>query len=502
MNAARHSLIVITTVCILCAGCIARADEATNVTVSITIRECVERALQNNFDIKIQRINPSINTWGVVSAQSAYDPTLSGSVSYQDSTTPLSPEQEASLHISSLSQQNMQSELGLAGKLPSGATYDLSASDTRTSGTLNSNFVYTGTTALSLTQPLLKNFGFGANAAAIRIARKSHDISVQNFIFQVINSVSAVNNAYYELIFAIEDYKAKREDLGLAQQLLDENRRKLQIGTMSPLDVVQAESGVASRQEAIILAERAIKDNENALKILISQNVGEFQGESFAPVDYPIVEMVETDVARSIRTAFEQRPDYIVAKLTVERQNIQVKFTRNQLWPEIDLNASYGWAGRGGTFDDWVGNTVGTRENPVWAGGVTVTFPLGNRQARANYQTARLQVEQFLLQLKQLEQQIIIAVDNAVGHVQTNLKSVEAARAATRLADESYKAEKTKLLAGTSTTFLVLQAESQLADARSAQIRDEANYSESLVALAQQEGTTLQKNNIALDERF
>ena len=145
---------------------------------------------------------------------------------------------------------------------------------------------------------------------------------------------------------------------------------------------------------------------------------------------------------------------------------------------------------------------VGTRENPVWAGGVTVTFPLGNRQARANYQTARLQVEQFLLQLKQLEQQIVVAVDNAVGHVQTNLKSVEAAAAARRLADESLKAEKTKLLAGTSTTFLVLQAQSQLATARSAEIRARADYAESLVTLAQAEGTTLQKNNIALDERF
>ncbi|MGD0650087.1 MAG: TolC family protein [Verrucomicrobiia bacterium] len=389
----------------------------------------------------------------------------------------------------------------LRGKLPSGTTYDLLASDARSSGTLSSNFVYTGTTALSLTQPLLKNFGLGVNAAAIRIARKNHDIAVQNFLLQVINSVIAVNNAYYELVFAIEDYKAKLEDLNLAKQLLDENRRKLQIGTMSPLDVVQAESGVASREQAVILAERTIKDNENALKILISQNVGEFQGESIVPVDYPVVEMVETDVARSIRTALEMRPDYIRAKLTVESQNIQVKFNRNQLWPEIDLNASYGWAGRGGTFEDWADN-VGTRENPVWAGGVTVTFPLGNRQARANYQAARLQVEQFLLQLKQLEQQIVVDVDNAVGRVQTNLKSVEAAAAARRLADESLKAEKTKLRAGTSTTFLVLQAQSQLATARSAEIRARADYAESLVTLAQREGTTLQKNNIALDERF
>jgi outer membrane protein TolC len=500
MNAARYSLIVITTVCILCASCIARADEATNATVSITIRECVERALQNNFDIRIQRINPSIDSWGVVLQQGVYDPKLSGSINYIDNTSPTSFVRSAfSTETTTLSEQ-----LSLSGNFVSGATYDLSASPTRTTGLLTTNsvgFVYAGSTTFTVTQPVLKNFGFGVNTALIRIARKQRDIDIQKFILQVINSVSAVHNAYYELVFAIEDYKAKREDLDLAQQLLDENRKKLQIGTMSPLDVVQAESGVASREQAIILAERTIKDNENALKILISQNVREFQGESFVPVDYPIVEMVETDVARSIRTAFEKRPDYIAAEQAVEKQNIQVKFTRNQLWPEIDLQASYGWNGLGENLGNWA-SSVGTRDYPVWAAGVMVTFPLGDRQARANYHSARLQAEQLLLQLKQLEQQIVVAVDNAVGHVSADLKSVEAAHAATRLADESYKAEKTKLLAGTSTTFLVLQAESLLADARSAEIRAHADYAESLVTLAQQEGTTLQKNNITLDERF
>ena len=511
MNAARYSLIVITTVCILCASCIARADEATNATVSITIRECIERALQNNFDIRIQRINPTIDSWGVVLQQGVYDPKLNASATYRDSVSPPQSSFIGSITTNagivttnfSTSARNLllQPSVGLGGKLVSGATYDLAASPYGSGPTMDNAFTHSGSAVFSVTQPLLKNFGFDVNTAYIRIARKSRDITVQNFVNQVITSITAVYSAYYELVFAIEDYKAKREDLGLAQQLLDENRRKLQIGTMSPLDVVQAESGVASREQAVILAERTIKDNENALKILISQNVGEFQGESFVPVDYPVVEMVETDVASSIRTALEMRPDYIAAKLTVERQNIQVKFSRNQLWPEIDLNASYGWNGAGGTFGEWA-TSVGSRDSPQWSAGMTVTFPLGNRQARASYQRDRLTVEQFLLQLKQLEQHIVVDVDNAVGRVQTNLKSVEAAAAARRLADESLKAEKTKLRAGTSTTFLVLQAQSQLAAARSAEIRARADYAESLVTLAQREGTTLQKNNIALDERF
>jgi len=519
MNAAKHSLIVIITVCISCASYIARADDATNTTMtatkvtvptsnttmSITIRECIARALQNNLDIQIQRLNPSIQSWGVVLAQSTFDPALKGSATYADSVSP------AAIHyLSGVSEVttttpvravSLNPSVSLGGPFVSGATYDLSASPFGSGGSLNSNFVYSGTTAFSVTQPLLKNFGFGVNTASIRIARKSQEIAIQNFILQVINSVSAVENAYYELVFAIEDCKAKQEDLALAKQLLDETRRKVQIGVSSPLDVTTAESGVASREQAIILAQRTILDNENALKLLISQNVREFRDVSFTPVDYPVVEMVETDVARSIRTALDMRPDYLAAKNSVEKQNIQVKYDSNQLWPEIDLSGSYGWNGIGGSIEDWASN-IGSRQFPVWSAGMSVTIPLGNRQARANYHAAFLQAEQLLLQLKQLEQQIVVAVDNAAGHVQTNLKSVEAASVARRLAEESYQAERTKLQTGTSTTLNVLTQESALADARSAEIRARANYMESLVALAQAEGTTLQKDDITLDERF
>jgi outer membrane protein TolC len=352
-----------------------------------------------------------------------------------------------------------------------------------------------------VSQPLLKNFGFDVNSATIRIARKSRDIAIQNFLQQVINTISAVENAYYELVFAIEDFKAKRDDRALAQQLLDEDRKRLQTGTISPLDVTQAEAGVAERQRALIVAERTIKDNENALKLLISQDVSEFAGTSVVPADPVALEIIATDVAGSVRTALQSRPDYRAAQNTVEQQNILIKFNRNQLWPEVDVKASYGYNTGGDNFNDSI-NNYGTGRNPVWAAGVTLSFPLGDRASRAGYHSAKLQAEQLLLQLKRLEQQIIVAVDNAVGHVQSNWKGVEAAREATRLANESYKAEKTKLLTGSSTTFLVLQAASQLADARSAQIRAEADYNESLVTLAQTEGTTLQRHHVQLNEEF
>ena len=479
-----------------------RADEATNQIKSLTLRECIRRTLENNLEIKSERINPTIGTWGVVGAQSVYDPTLTGGISYEDDYQPLSPESAASLHTTSVKQQLLTPQLSLGGKLPTGAQYDLSATDTRTSGTFATNFVYTGTASISVTQPILKNFGFGVNAATIRIARTSRSIAIQNFVQLVMNQISSVSTAYYELVYAIENHKAALENRDLARELLEQNRQREKIGTMSRLDVIQAESGVASSEQSVILTARTIKDNENTLKRLICQQVTEFRGFSLVPVNYPVVQMIATDVARSTRTALEMRADYLSAREALEKQNILVRFNRNQLWPEIDLQGSYGLNGRSDTgFGDFIDNTA-SGKSPVWTVGVAVTLPIGDRQARANYHTAQLQAEQQLLSVKELEQDIIVQVDDAVGHVETNLKSVEAAEAASRLARESLDAEKEKLLAGTSTTFLVLQAQSALAAARSAEIRARADYSESLVALDLAEGTILQKNNIVLSESF
>jgi outer membrane protein len=483
----------------MCVVGVARGADATNAMMFLTLNECIVRALENNLEIKFDRINPTIQSWGVVGAQGIYDPTFSGSINYQDSTTPLDPEQATALGLLSLDQQLLNSSINLNGKLPTGATYDFFGSNSRSSGQLTSNFVYTGSAGVSLTQPILKNFGLGINSASIRIARKNQTIAQQNFVQLVMNKIAAVCTAYYELVFSIEDHKAKVETLDEAKELLDQTRKRVQVGVQSPLDVVQAESGVAQNEQAVITSAQLIKDNENALKRLISQQVTEFRGVSLVPTDFPVAQMMDLDVALSVRSALEMRPDYASAKEALERQNISVQFNRNQLWPEIDLQGSYAANGRGLVYSEFY-ESVWDGQSPTWSGGVMVTIPLGNRQARSNYHIAKLDADQALLTLKALEQDIIVQVENAIGHVGSSAQSVEAARAATRLAEASLDAEKKKLLAGTSTTFLVLQAQAQLGSARSAEVRARASYAESLVALDLAEGTILQKNSVVLAE--
>jgi outer membrane protein TolC len=478
---------------------VASAGEASDVQL-LTLRECIERALAGNLDIQIERVAPAIQAWSIIRAQGAFDPALVGELSYQDSSEPLAPERAASLGLATLDQQQLQTRLALTGTLPTGTRYDLSAFDTtRSSGTLAPAFVYTGTTSLTLTQPLLKNVGRSPNTAAIRVARQDRQIALEQVTRQVIDTVSDVSRAYFELGFAIEDHSAKLEDLNRAKALLADNRTRVEIGVMSPLDVTQGEAGAAEREEAVIVAERAITDRENALKRLIASDVMTLRGVSLRPAESLVDQPVETDAAISVRTALENRPDMVQARHELQRRGILLAFNRNQLWPEIDLQTSYGLNARGDSVGNFAEDVAG-RDNPVWSIGVIATIPLSNRQAKAAYEVARLEEEQAVLTVKRLEQDVIIQVDNAVGQVQTNYKRVEATRVASRLAEESLKAEEAKLRAGASTSFLVLQAQSQLAAARSAEIRARADYSESLVELAQVEGTTLQQHQIVLDD--
>jgi outer membrane protein TolC len=473
----------------------------------IKVRECIERALANNLDIRLERINPSIASWGVVFQQAVYDPVLAGTVDFENNSQPLDPERATALGIGSIKTETLSIQSGLTGLLPSGAQYGLNLADARVLGTLASNFVHTGSATISLTQPLLKNFGFGVNAAQIRVARATRSVAIQTFLNAVQNTLTAVVNAYYELIFAIEDHKAKLEDLSRAKTLLEENRRRTQIGVMSPLDVTQAEAGAAEREEAVILAEQQIHVNENTLKRLISRDVLEFSAITLQPVDYPQVEIVDTDISHSTQLALERRPDLVGLRRELERRGILVRYNRNQLWPQVDVMGSYGGnarsgdATRDGTFGNFFDNLT-SGDNPVWNVGVVVSVPIGNRRARANYNIARLDEDQAVINLKKLEQDILVQVDNAVRQVRTNLKRVDATRVASRLAEESLAAEETKLHAGTSTSFLVLQAQSQLAAARSAEIRALADYSESLAELARVQGSTLRQHNIVLDENF
>ena len=492
--------------CIL-AVVIAAHPEATSaeqeLAQSITLQQCIQQALAGNLDIKIERTGPRIENWSIVRERSVFEPVAVAEARYSDTQNPLDPTSSAQLsnrppvvHQSALSVNP-----SISGKLPTGTEYNLAANENRFHGDyVSSNFLFNGGTVLTLSQPLLKNFGLTPNLVGLRVARKNKEIAVLGLTHKLIDVVSDVGTAYYELIFAIENHKAAVEGARSAENLLRENRSLVKAGLLSPLEVTQAEAGLAERQEAVIVAEYQIKERTNALRLLMGSDAGLASETSLLPADLPEAVAVDLDQPARIRTALELRPEYLQAKKIVEQQGLIVKYNRQQLWPQVDLRGSYGWNGVSHAFGGMV-DDVANRDHPSWSVGLAVVVPLGNGRARADYHTAQLNQERALWSLKRQEQSVVVEVCNAIAQTRSLSKRIEATQIARRLAEESLQAEQKKLREGLSTSFLVLQAQTQLTAAHTAEIRARVSYNQARIALARADGSTLREHGIVVDDK-
>jgi outer membrane protein TolC len=268
---------------------------------------------------------------------------------------------------------------------------------------------------------------------------------------------------------------------------------------MSPLDVLQAESDVASREERVLVAERRQADDENFLKELVTNRVEDVLAvrvDIAPPARAPdISQNRQADLAAAV----QNRPDFRSAMLELQKKQINVVFTRNQALPQLDLVASLGSNGIDREFADSVSRTV-ENNTLAWSVGGVFSIPLPNRTGQGNLEAAQLEVTRQLVELKRLEQSIMVQVDNAAGQVETAAKRIEATGVARRLARETLTAGEVRLRAGAATTFEVLQFQRDLATAAIAEIRAKADYNIAVARYQQATATTLQRHGITLSD--
>ena len=345
---------------------------------------------------------------------------------------------------------------------------------------------------------MLKDFWIDSTRLNIRLGKNALQFSEQGLRQQIITSVTAVENAYYELIYAQENIQVQQDALTLAQTQLDQDRQRVQIGTMTPLDEQQDEAQVASSKANLIAAQSTLNTDENTLKNLLTDNYILWHETLIKPTATLNATMQLFDLQDSWNKGMTERPDLLQARLNVEKQGIQLKFDYNQLYPSLDLVGSYGYNGSG---DDFGGtfNGFDQANQPFWSYGAQFSMPLSNVGARNTYKAGKVTLKQLLLQLKQLEQTVMVQIDNAVKQAQSDYEAVEAQREARIHAEAALDAEQKKYAVGKSTTFVVLQLQNTLTSDRAAEIRALANYNEDLANLAAEEGSTLERNGIVLN---
>jgi outer membrane protein TolC len=315
-----------------------------------------------------------------------------------------------------------------------------------------------------------------------------------------------VRNAYWDLSYAINNLKAQQESLALSRQSLKDNQKRVEIGTMAPIDIVQAQAEVATNESGVIVAEAAIKQAQDQLRALVlDPGTPEFWNVVFEPSDAPSFDARAIDIDAAVRNALDKRSDVRAAKNALEQSDINIKYYGNQIKPDVNANIGYNPVGVGGTqlsavdfstiatggsptrtivADRGFGSVLGDvfqSQYPTWTFGITVGYPLGANTAHANLARVKLEYDQAQAQLKNMQMQITTQVRQVARDVQTNQKRVESARASRELQEKKLEAEEKKLAAGMSSPFFVVQAQRDLSLARTVEIRAISDYNKSLV---------------------
>jgi outer membrane protein TolC len=472
--------------------------------LELSLEEAVRRALDNNLDIRVERYGPEASELAVEQALGAYDPALTATLSNTSRTD------EATNVFAGAAEVDTDVRvwnLGLGQYLPSGATARLTLNNNRT-GTNNIyedyNPSFTSSATLSVTQPLLRGFRIDSSRYQIQVARRNREISDLQFRATVTATLANVKTLYYELLAARDNIEVQRKSLALAKKLLEENRIRVRVGTMAPLDIVAAESEVASREEGVIVADALLAQAEDAVKAAIfPANDAAMWATRIVPTERLVADPVVVDTSGAVTRALAQRTDIEAARKDLEKATLTVGLTRNQALPGVDLSFSYGATGVGGTFverervpgslvpgpilrtvpggyADALGDALGLRF-PTWSMAVNLTYPILNRAGRANRARARLAREQAETALARLEMNIASEVRAAGRAVETNLKRVESTRAARTLQAQRLDAEEKKFAAGMSTNFFVTQAQRDLELAAVNELRAIVDYRKSLV---------------------
>jgi len=477
------------------------AAAQTNVTLrAMSLEDCIEHALQRNLSIQIDRIGPEIATFNLESSLgSTYDPVASFSITERFNSSP--GRIDAATALRSPPSENYTDiwTPSLRGTLPSGTTLTLSGNLTRSSGTsFPVGFQYVNSVSLALAQPLLKNSWIDANRLNIRLNRKNIQGSELSLRLTLISTVNSVQQAYYDLTFAVENIKVQEASLGLAEKLLAENKKRVELGALAPLDEKQAESQVAARKADLLSAVRDLDATQNRLRNLLTDDYTSWNTIRIQPTESLVALPQTFDLQESWQAGMANRPEILQSRLDLEKQNISLSYNYNQLFPSLDLTASYGHNGVGPTLSAGLNDIQGGMFQS-YSYGVVLSYPLSNRDAKNKYAAGKANVAQSLLRLKRQEQDVVVQIDDAVKSAQTSYDKIDATRLARVYAEIALDAEQKKLESGKSTSFVVLQLQRDLTAARSAEIRALADYNKAIATLRQTEGTTLDKAKIKVE---
>jgi outer membrane protein TolC len=468
----------------------------------LRLEEAVSLALEKNLDIQVAKLEPQSVDFLVAGVQNQFNPILASTVGQRDlfqlPTRTINGGSRVSQATTTYNASISQEVKWFGGQ------YSLAWSNQRVASTdalATRNPLYTTGLVASYTQPLIRGFKIDNLRQQLSINLINRDISEESARATVTQTLANVRNAYWDLVFAQSAVEVALRATELADKLVEDNQARVEVGTLAPLDIVQAQAEAATRRQNLAAAEAAASTAELALKrYLVSGTDDPLWRQTIRPVDLPSLSPAPADIEGAIRRALSERTDLMNLRKNLESNDINIKYFKNQSMPALDMTTSYGAQGLGGPelvrqgsgldapvgsirpggYSDALGLLRGL-DYPNWNFAVTLSYPVLGNQATAQHARARLQRNQNLTRIRALEVQVAAEVTNAALTVQSNLKRVEAATAARELAQKRLEAEQSKFDVGMTTNFFVVQAQRDLRDAANVELRALADYRKSLV---------------------
>ncbi|MDA1093962.1 MAG: TolC family protein [Acidobacteria bacterium] len=486
-------------------------------SVDLTLDDAIARALERNLDLAVQRLNPLVFDLSLAQQLAFYRPTVNANLSNSSRTNPSSTQLDGGEAVVS-DTATVNGGLDQAVQW-GGGSYNVNWSNNRSASTnLFSSFnpSYRATVQASYTQPLLRGFKIDTTRQQIQVTRINRDIADIELRQTITNTVSSVRNAYWDLLYATGTLAVQQQALDLAEELIRDNEARVEIGTLAPIDVVQARSEAAARRQSLAQAEQVLATAELALKQLIVSGTDDvYWMSTLRPVDQPTLDIPAIDLADAIRTALADRTDLARSRRQLDINEVNLSAMHNNTLPSVDLIGTYQLQGQGGTrfIRSGLGGSITTElpggvgdafdqlfdaAFPVWTVQVNLSYPLGQSAADAALARAQLQTRQVQAQLSQLQLQVATEVTNAVVQIEAIARRIDAAIAARELAQEQLDAEQSRFEAGLTTNFFVVQAQRDLSAAQDTELRAILDQQKALVELDRVQRTSLSNAGISI----
>ena len=485
--------------------------------LSLSIDQAIEMALKNNNNIDVARNNLQINQWNLKAARGVYDPLATSQDYYESATTPTASAIGGAVN-GSVTQQRFQTTNTLSGYSPwQGGQYSAEFDNSRTTTSNTNSFLnpqFPSTLTFNYTQPLFRNRSIDQNRHQILIARKNVSITDSQFRQEAITTVNQVEQAYWNLVFALRNLQVQIDALKQARAQLESNQRQVERGVLAPIDIVQAQGQLATFEQNVYTAQETVTRNENTLKtLLLPDRTAAEWSQPITPVSPITLEAPHVPLEAAQADALKNRPELEQLDLNLDINKIDERYYRNQTKPQIDLfgtSTSQGLAGtltpagiaRGTVPPVLVGGDRQSLANllaykfPTYRAGVTISLPLGNHVAKANLGRTLVEGDRLQNQRAQEEETIESEVRNAVQALRSAEARLNAAVAARVAAEEIYASEQRQFRAGTTTLFLVLQRQTELITARGNELQAQTALNQAISEFHRATGTTLTTNNI------